>query len=241
MVEINLSEKKNSLLRTIGRRLPDSTDMLESKDELILLIDVPGCRKEDIELTYVNGLLKVNSERDDSYEGFTVEQKGRPEKVSETVPIPVEVSAEDASAKYKNGVLKVRLPKEEDVSIEEQVEKTEDGFDEETQKIETGLEEVEDEGRKEVEETQSETEEKAEKTEHEIEEGSEKVEEDIEEGSEKVEEDIEEDESPDMPESVEEVEEKGYRDLQDIAKELGIRANQKKEELREEIIEELDL
>ena len=111
MVEINLLENKDSLLRRVGKRLPTSADMLESNDEFLVLINVPGCDEESIDLRFVKGNLKVRAERDEDHEGYRLVSEGRPKRIAETVPVPAEVEVDDAEATYDNGVLRVRLPK----------------------------------------------------------------------------------------------------------------------------------
>jgi len=201
MVEIKLLENKDSLLRRVGKRLPTSADMLESDDEFLVLINVPGCDEESIDLRFVRGNLKVKADRDEVHEGYDLVSEGRPKRIAETVPVPAEVEVDGAEATYDNGVLRVRLPKSPEAKGEgaEEPEDETDGYHE------VGVEEPE------------------------------------EVGSEETEEEAEEEEEGDFPSSREELEDMSYRDLQGVAKELGVKANQSTEDLVEEISEELDL
>lgn len=200
MVEINLLENKDSLLRRIGKRLPTSADMLESDDEFLVLINVPGCDEGDIDLRFVKGNLKVKAEREVEHEGYTLVSEGLPKRIAETVPVPAEVEVDDAEATYDNGVLRVRLPK----APEAKGERVEEPEDETDGYHEVGVEEPEEVGFEEEAETETE----------------------------------EEDE---LPSSRDELEDMSYRDLQGVAKELDIKANQSTEDLVEEIADELDL
>lgn len=195
MVQINLIENKDSVLRRIGKRLPTSADMLESDDEFLVLINAPGCDEDDIDLRFVRGSLKVNAERTESHEGFVPVREERPDRIAETVPVPAEVDVDGAEATYENGVLHIRLPKTEE--------------DEETTEEETGYSEV---GVTESDETETE---------------------------EKDTED--EDEETDLPSSRDELEDMSYRDLQGVAKELDVKANQSTEDLVDGIADELGL
>jgi len=204
MVEINLRENKDSLLRRIGKRLPTSADMLESPDELLVLIDVPGYDEDSIDLRFVKGSLKVHAEREEVHEDFAPVREERPERLSETVPIPAEVDIDGAEATYENGVLRVTLPKEAEV---------EEDAPEEDEYEEVGIfEDVEED-----EETQK----TAEDDEESDSEGGES--------------------EGDLPSSREELEDLSYRDLQEVAKEVGVKANQSTEDLVDGIAEELDL
>lgn len=191
MVEINLLENKDSLLRRIGKRLPTSADMLESDDEFLVLINAPGCDEDEIDLRFVKGNLKVNAERDEVYEGYVSVREERPARISETVPVPADVDIDGAEATYENGVLHVRLPKAEETDEEDDV--------------------VEEEGYQEVGVTGSEEEEET------------------------------EEDADAYPSSREELEDMSYRDLQGVAKDLDIKANQSTEDLIDDISDELGL
>ncbi len=243
MVEINLRENKDSLLRRIGKRLPMSADMLESDEEFLVLINAPGCDEDSIDLRFVGGNIKVRAERDEEYEGYTLVSEGRPRRIAETVPVPADVDVDGASATYENGVLRVRLPKtEEATETEEAVEDETDGYREVgvTEAVTETDEEREDEAEAtETEDEDEETEEAAAE--------SEEDEEDDEETSEQAEAESEEedgedgDKEADLPSSHEELEEMSYRDLQGVAKKLDIKANQSTEALVDGISDELDL
>ena len=87
-------------------------DILETADELRLLLDLPGVRPEDVELNFERGeltvlgkcatperpgrLLAAEYEVGDYYRAFLIGQ---------------EVDAEKISAELKSGVLTVHLPK----------------------------------------------------------------------------------------------------------------------------------
>jgi len=217
MVEIDLRENRDSLLRRIGKRLPTSADMLESNDEFLVLINVPGCDPEEIDLRFVRGNLKVKAERDKEHEvdGYKLVSEGRPNSIAETVPIPAEVDVDEAEAKYENGVLRVRLPKAPEA----------EGRVEEEEVEAVAEEEFHDVGVSEPEETKEEA-----------------VEEVVGEAGESGEEEEEKEaEETDYPSSRDELEDMSYRDLQGVAKELDIKANQSTEDLVEEISDELDL
>ncbi len=118
MFEVELLENKGSLLQKLGERLPTSADILESNDEFLVLINVPGCEKDDIDLRFANGVVRVTADRDLDYEGYEALQRSRPDRITGTVPIPDEVDLGEAHAEYRNGVLRVTLPKLDDVEVE---------------------------------------------------------------------------------------------------------------------------
>ena len=93
-----------------------SVDLRETENEVILEADLPGVSREDLDITVDEDavILKGEIKRD-----VTREEKGyhlterRYGSFYRTIPLPVEVKSEQASARYKNGVLELRIPKME--------------------------------------------------------------------------------------------------------------------------------
>ena len=95
-----------------GRGMP--VDLTDEGDAVVVTADLPGYEKEDIRLSVSDGLLTVRAERaasterdDETY----VHRERRAQSAHRTVPIPVDVDEDAASATYRNGVLTVTLPK----------------------------------------------------------------------------------------------------------------------------------
>ena len=82
-------------------------DILQGPDELKILIELPGVRKEDINLKTMEKTMQI----------IAIHGNYRYEKI---LDLPVEVHPESATAQYNNGVLQVTFkvlhPKEEDFS-----------------------------------------------------------------------------------------------------------------------------
>lgn len=83
-------------------------------DELVIRVELPGIDPEkDIELTVSDGMLRLKAERRQETE---VEDKAgyRSEfsygSFSRTVPLAPGVGEEDVKASYRDGILEVRLP-----------------------------------------------------------------------------------------------------------------------------------
>jgi len=89
-------------------------DLVETDEHLVLRADLPGLRKEDVELEVKDGVLTVSGERKAEHEeksqGFyRVERSfGR---FSRSMTVPDGIDAESITADFDDGVLEVRIPK----------------------------------------------------------------------------------------------------------------------------------
>ena len=95
-----------------------SVDIFENKDEIVLEAELPGMNREDFELTIENNVLTLRGERrfekkDEADNYHRVERAYG--SFTRSFTLPQTVSAENAGAEYKNGVLRVTLRKREEV------------------------------------------------------------------------------------------------------------------------------
>jgi HSP20 family protein len=93
-------------------------DMYETKDDLVIKLDLPGMNEKDIQVSITGDLLSIKGER---FERQEVKQEsyyraerwtGRFERIFQ---VPVPVQADKVHATYREGVLTVTLPKVEAV------------------------------------------------------------------------------------------------------------------------------
>lgn len=94
------------------------TDVKEHEDRFELSIDLPGFRKEDIDVTLENGYLSICATKEDSNEEKSEEGKLiRRERFCGTMQRSFYVgdvlTEEDIGAKFENGVLELNIPKKE--------------------------------------------------------------------------------------------------------------------------------
>lgn len=95
------------------RWLP-SVDVFEKEGQLVIRADLPGLKKEDIDVSVQEGNLIVRGERK---EESRVEKEDylRLERATGSfyrcLPLPSEVKPEEIKAEFKDGVLEIRLPK----------------------------------------------------------------------------------------------------------------------------------
>lgn len=89
-------------------------EVREDKDNVLILLDLPGVAKETLEITLHEGVLTVSGERkpepaSGEYQSHYVERPfGRFQR---NLALPVRVRKEDTKAAFKDGVLTVTLPK----------------------------------------------------------------------------------------------------------------------------------
>ena len=124
----NLRDDLDTLLElpflTGGSRQPQlftgwtpALDLYQNNDNVVAIVELPGMRKEDIEISLQDGVLTIGGERK-SEEGGTGENASRTErftgKFRRSVTLPTRVDANKVNATYKDGLLTVTLPKAEE-------------------------------------------------------------------------------------------------------------------------------
>jgi HSP20 family protein len=91
-------------------------DLYESGDHFVAVVELPGMRKEDIDISLHDGTLTISGER--KRESNNGEAAQRTERYVGTfrrsIALPTHVDAGKVSATYENGILKVTLPKAEE-------------------------------------------------------------------------------------------------------------------------------
>lgn len=96
------------------------TDIKEKKDHYEIIMDLPGYEKENINLELNNGYLeisaKVEKEEDNSEEEKFVRRERFYGECARSFFVGEDISEEDINAEFKNGTLKVEVPKKEDKS-----------------------------------------------------------------------------------------------------------------------------
>jgi HSP20 family protein len=92
-------------------------DVYEEKDNFVIKAELPGMKKEDINVSLHDGDLIISGERkgETKSEGTEIYRAERYfGKFQRTVSLPTAVAAGQVKAEYKDGVLTVTLPKAEE-------------------------------------------------------------------------------------------------------------------------------
>ena len=95
-----------------------SVDIYENKDQIVLEAELPGMRREDFDLSIENNVITLRGERrfekkEESDNYHRVERSYG--SFTRSFTLPQTVTAEGSTAEYRNGVLRVTLPKREEV------------------------------------------------------------------------------------------------------------------------------
>ncbi|MFB6161267.1 MAG: Hsp20/alpha crystallin family protein [Haloferacaceae archaeon] len=93
--------------RLFGELAGDDYELYEEDDEFVLSVDMPGFGRDEIEVTWDDGVLNVAAEHVD-------EERGRKKTFHQRFRFPKAIDDEAIAASYANGVLEVRLPAVED-------------------------------------------------------------------------------------------------------------------------------
>ncbi len=89
-------------------------DVYETDSEIVAKAELPGVKKEDVEVTVDEGalILKGETKHDEEVKEEDYYRCERSYGAFErTVPLPAEVKAEEVKAKFADGVLEIRMPK----------------------------------------------------------------------------------------------------------------------------------
>ena len=99
-----------------------STDVAETKNELVVKAELPGIDPKDIDISLSEGVLTVKGEKkqekEEKEEGYHLVERSYG-SFTRSLRLPKEVQGDKISASYKNGVLKVSLPKSEEAKKKE--------------------------------------------------------------------------------------------------------------------------
>ena len=108
MGPLDTTENKETLLPRL--------DVAELKDRYEIKAELPGMDEKDIELTLEDGLLTISGEKkaetEEKEKGYYLKECSYG-SFSRSVRLPDNISDDKIDAKFKKGVLTVKLPKKE--------------------------------------------------------------------------------------------------------------------------------
>ena len=118
--DLFFNTKKNNLMKT---------DIKEKKDKYIIDMDLPGYDKDNIDLSLEDGYLKINAKVEKEDNSSEEEKYVRRERFigecSRSFYVGDDIVEEDIDAEFKNGILKVTIPKKEQIENKKEVKQIE--------------------------------------------------------------------------------------------------------------------
>ncbi len=88
-------------------------DLYQTNDDIVAVVELPGMRKEDLEISLHDGALTISGEQKD--EGDATKTERSVGKFRRCVSLPTRVDPNKVNATYKDGILRVTLPKADEV------------------------------------------------------------------------------------------------------------------------------
>lgn len=110
--------------RTTGRGIEPVVDLVERPDKYEITAELPGLDEKNIEVKLVNGSLVISGEKKEEKEekdaNYHVSER-RYGSFQRTFRLPEGVDAAKIEANFRNGVLTVALPKNEEAKKETKI------------------------------------------------------------------------------------------------------------------------
>lgn len=94
-----------------------SVDIFSTTTELVMEIEIPGVKRNDIEVTMLKNIITIKAVKAECFEESKINYVCMERsfgKVFRQIEIPFAVDAAKIKAVYKNGVLTITLPRVED-------------------------------------------------------------------------------------------------------------------------------
>ncbi|MDP2972769.1 MAG: Hsp20/alpha crystallin family protein [Deltaproteobacteria bacterium] len=114
-------ERPRRKVEEVGEWLP-SLDVSETKNELVVKAELPGMDPKEIDISLSEGVLTIKDERkqekEEKEENYHLIERSFG-SFSRSIRLPRDVQGDKISASYKNGLLKVTLPKSEEAKKKE--------------------------------------------------------------------------------------------------------------------------
>jgi len=119
----DIQTQMNRLFDNLTERVwAPPVDLYETKNEVVVAVELPGLNEKDIRVSITGDLLTIQGERqwsDEAREAGHYRQERWFGKFERTLSLPIPVEAGQVKATYRDGVLTVKLPKTEGVKPRE--------------------------------------------------------------------------------------------------------------------------
>lgn len=95
------------------RTLSPEVDIYENKDEILVVADMPGMSREQIQVNIDNGRLTLTGSREMNAEGAATWEEFGDVRYHRVFSVPQTIDTAKVNAELRDGVLRLHLPKSE--------------------------------------------------------------------------------------------------------------------------------
>ncbi|HUL29510.1 MAG TPA: Hsp20/alpha crystallin family protein [Thermodesulfobacteriota bacterium] len=99
-----------------------AVDVAETKDEILVNVEIPGMDPKEFEISFSEGTLTVKGEKkqekEEKGENYHLTER-RYGTFTRSILLPSEIQSEKIHASYQDGILKILLPKSEEAQKRE--------------------------------------------------------------------------------------------------------------------------
>ncbi len=103
-----------SLATWMGETVAPPIDVYEQDNNIMVKANLPGLRKEDINITATDDSISLSGEsrrEEEAKEGGFYRRERQMGKFFRTIPMPAEINPDQVKASFKDGVLEISAPK----------------------------------------------------------------------------------------------------------------------------------
>ena len=117
-IDLPVKRKDMSEFRQINESRIPKSHITETETKVIAAFELPGVDKKDIELNVTNDFIEVKTHtkqqrRQEDKEKGTYSYEVSSMNFYRRLPVPINVEADKAQAEYKDGMLRIEIPKKE--------------------------------------------------------------------------------------------------------------------------------
>ncbi len=99
-----------------GQGVFPQVDLYDTENDLVALVNLPGVKSEDVEVTTNNDTLTISGEiKVDTTEGEVLWQERSGGKFYRSFKLPVPIKAGNVNASFKAGLLRIEMPKTDEL------------------------------------------------------------------------------------------------------------------------------
>ncbi len=105
-----------------GAMWEPAIDLVDKKDNLIAKVELPGVDKKDVKISLTENNLtiqgEIKKEEETKKENYYYRERAYG-NYARTISLPAEIDKEKISARFKNGILEITMPKKPEVKPKE--------------------------------------------------------------------------------------------------------------------------